>query len=139
MFDPQDEIEIRKRLSEVTNDVKLVLFTQTLNCDTCPQVEQLLKALVPLSDHIKLEEYNPVIDREKAEQYRVTRVPTLIVEGERDYGIRYLGVPGGYEFAALLEDIVAAGKRDSSLSAASLEKIATLTEPLDLKVFVTPG
>src|SRR5262245_39404859 len=44
LFDPQDEIEIRNRLSEVTNDVKLILFTQTLNCDTCPQVEQLVKA-----------------------------------------------------------------------------------------------
>jgi alkyl hydroperoxide reductase subunit AhpF len=85
-----------------------------------------------------LEVCNPYIDRDKAQQYAVTRVPTLVIEGERDYGIRYLGVPGGYEFAAILEDVVAVGKRDSGLSEASREKLRALSEPLNLKVFVTP-
>ena len=139
MFDPQDEIEIKKRLSEIDHDVRVILFTQTLNCETCPDTERLLKAVAALSERIKLEVLNPMIDREKADQYGVTRVPAIIIEGDRDYGIRYFGIPGGYEFASLLEDLVATGKRKSGLSDSSKELIAKLTEPLNLKVFVTPG
>ena len=139
MFDPKDEAEIIKRLSEMTYDVRLILFTQTLNCETCPETERLLKAVAALSERVKLEILNPVIDRDEAAKYNVTRVPAIIIEGERDYGIRYFGIPGGYEFASLLEGLVAAGKRQSGLSDASKQLIGKLTEPLNLKVFVTPG
>lgn len=139
MFTVHDEIEIKKRLEEVQDNVKLILFTQSLNCETCPETETLLRALATLSEKLTLEVYNLHVDREKAEQYKVTRVPALILEGERDYGIRFLGMPGGYEFASLLEDLIAIGKRTSGLSEASREKIRAVTEPVNLKVFVTPG
>ncbi|HET6266265.1 MAG TPA: hypothetical protein VFG11_00985 [Acidobacteriota bacterium] len=138
MFNPQDEAEIKQRLSEIKFDVKLVLFVQTFNCEGCPETEALVTALAGLSPHLKLEKYNPQIDREKAAGYGITQVPSLVIEGDRDYGIRYIGTPGGYEFASLLEDVVSVGKRDSGLSEASRAKIAALTEPLNLKVFVTP-
>lgn len=138
LFNSQDEQEIRKRLSLITQRVKMVLFTQTLDCDTCLDTEQLLKAVAELSDQVDLEILNLHVDRDRAQQYGVSRVPALVIEGDRDYGIRYYGIPGGYEFASLLEDLVAIGKRDSGLSEASKEKIQNLTEPLNLKVFVTP-
>ena len=138
MFDPQDEIEIKDRLSGLQNEVKLILFTQTLNCETCPEVERLVRAVVQFSDKLKLETYNPQIDREKSAHYGVSRVPALVIEGDRDYGIRYYGIPGGYEFAALLEDILAVGKRESGLTDLSKQKIQELIQPLNLKVFVTP-
>jgi glutaredoxin-like protein len=139
MFDPKDEVEIIKRLSEMTHDVRLILFTQTLNCETCPETEQLLKAVAALSERIKLEILNPLIDRDQATKYNVSRVPAIIIEGDRDYGIRYFGIPGGYEFASLLEGLVSVGKRQSGLNETSKQLIGTLTEPLNLKVFVTPG
>jgi glutaredoxin-like protein len=139
LFTPEEEVEIKKRLNEIENDVKLILFTQSLNCESCPETETLLRELANLSDKLTLEIFNPHVDREKAEQYNVTQTPTLILEGERDYGIRFLGMPGGYEFASLLEDLIAVGKRSSGLSEESRQKIQGVTEPLNLKVFVTPG
>lgn len=139
MFTPEDEIEIKKRLEEVQNDVKLILFTQSLDCESCPETETLLRELSALSDKLKFEVLNPQLDRDKSEQYKITRVPTLILEGDRDYGIRFMGMPGGYEFASLLEDIISVGKRSSCLSDASRAKVQAVTEPLNLKVFVTPG
>jgi glutaredoxin-like protein len=138
MFSREDELEIKKRLDEITNDVKVILFSQTFNCETCPETEALLKALAELSEHVKLEILNPQIDREKAQQYGISTVPAIVIEGDRDYGIRYLGAPSGYEFACVLEDVVSVGKRESGLSETSKEKIRALTEPLNLKVFVTP-
>lgn len=138
MFQPDEESEIKKRLSGIPQDVKLILFTQTLNCESCPETEALLKAVAALSDHLKLDIYNLHVDREKAQAYKITRVPAIILEGDRDYGIRYYGVPAGYEFASLLDDIVSVGKRESGLTPASKEKVRNLTEPVNLKVFVTP-
>jgi glutaredoxin-like protein len=138
VFQPEEEVEIKKRLAEIQHDVKLILFTQTLNCESCPETEALIKAVAELSERLKLEIYNLQVDREKASTYNVIRVPALIIEGDRDYGIRYYGIPAGYEFASLLEDIVAVGKRESGLSESSKEKVHALTDPLNLKVFVTP-
>src|SRR5262249_45658620 len=138
MFTPEDEAEIKKRLSDVEQDVKMVLFTQTLNCESCPETEALIRELSRLSDHLKLEVLNPYVDRERGEKYGVKDVPALVIEGDQDYGIRFLGAPGGYEFACLLEDIIAVGRRESGLSPASKELLQSITEPLDLKVFVTP-
>jgi alkyl hydroperoxide reductase subunit AhpF len=57
---------------------------------------------------------------------------------DRDYGIRYYGVPAGYEFAALVNDIFDVSRGDSGLSAQSKAALAQLKEPLHLQVFSTP-
>ena len=55
-----------------------------------------------------------------------------------DYGIRFYGIPSGYEFVSLLEAIKLVGGAAPSLSPATLQALETLTEPLHLQVFVTP-
>jgi glutaredoxin-like protein len=139
LFTPEDEVQIRKRLDDVSEPVKLILFTQTADCETCSDTETILRALSELSPKLNLEIYDLQKDQEKAEQFKVTRAPTIVLEGDRDYGIRFMGIPAGYEFASLLEDIVSIGKRQSGLSQESREKVQALKEPLNLKVFVTPG
>ncbi len=138
MFTPEDEVEIRKRLDDVTEPVKMILFTQT-DCETCDDTEALLSELSKLSTKLIFEVYDLQKDHEKAEQYKVTRAPTTILEGDRDYGIRFLGIPAGYEFASVLEDIVSIGRRQSGLSPESRQKIQANKIPVNLKVFVTPG
>jgi alkyl hydroperoxide reductase subunit AhpF len=149
LFSPQDEIEIKKRLSDIVHDVKMVLFANPsrrivlLSGDSgdeaSRETEMLVRALAELSEKLKLEVYDPKENPELTQKYGVADFPALILEGDRDYGIRYLGTPGGYEFASLLEDLVAIGKRESGLSEESRKVIQALAEPLDLKVFVTPG
>jgi len=60
------------------------------------------------------------------------------VMGAQDYGIRFLGIPSGYEFMSLLDAIQVVSAGDSGLKAESREKIAGLPSPLTLQVFVTP-
>jgi len=68
----------------------------------------------------------------------VDKVPATVIRNGKDYGIRFYGLPAGYEFSTLLDAILAVSMGDSGLLPASREKLAKLAQPLHLEVFVTP-
>ena len=123
---------------ELENDVKLIVFTQEFECEYCAVTRELMEELVSLNEKIKLEVYDFEKDKDKAEKWRVDKIPALLIFGEKEYGIRYFGVPSGYEFAALLDDIVDVSRRRSRLSKATIEKLKDINQPVHIQVFVTP-
>ncbi|MBI5649021.1 MAG: hypothetical protein HZC40_00995 [Chloroflexi bacterium] len=146
-----DRAQLQKEFAQLTNPVKLIFFTQELDCDYCPLTQEILEELTGLSDKIQLQTYNFAIDKDQVLEYKIARVPAIaLVRVEtigangasetraRDYGIRYYGVPSGYEFASLVGDIIDVSKGDSGLSPASKAALAQLSEPLHLQVFTTP-
>ena len=133
-----DAAEIRERLKEMVNPVKLVHFTQELNLQYGREAQQLLKDLLDLSDKLSLEVCNFLLDRAKVAEYGVDKVPATVVRNGKDYGIRFYGLPAGYEFSSLLDAIVDVSKGDSGLSPESKKKLGSIKQPLHLQVFVTP-
>jgi len=133
-----DVAEIRERLAEISGPVKLVHFTQELNLEYGREARQLLEELTQISAKLTLETYNFLTDKEKAAEYAVDKVPATVIRNGKDYGIRFFGLPAGYEFGVLLDGILAVSQGDSGLQAPSREKLAQLTEPLHLQVFTTP-
>jgi len=133
-----DVAEIRERLQAMVNPVKLVHFTQELNLEYGREARQLLEELAQISDKLTLESYDFLLDKEKVAEYAVDKVPATVIRNGKDYGIRFIGLPAGYEFAALLDAILVVSKEDSGLLPESREKLAQLTEPLHLQVFTTP-
>jgi glutaredoxin-like protein len=67
----------------------------------------------------------------------VDKVPAFAIAGDKDYGIRYYGVPAGFEFSTLLGLVELVGSRDSGLKPESKSKLSSLTSPVDIKMFVT--
>ena len=134
----EDAAEIRRRLSAMTAPVKLVHFTQELNVEYGVETRQVLEELAALSDNLSLEIYDFILDKEKVAEYGVDKVPATVIRNGKDYGIRYYGMPAGYEFATVLDAILDVSKGDSGLEAETREKLAHLTEPIHLEVFVTP-
>ncbi len=138
-LDQQAQNEIKKRFANLVNPVKIINFTQSLECQYCKETRQILEELSTLSDKITLEVYNFVSDKDKVDFYNIDKIPaTVIASPDKDYGIRYYGIPSGYEFASLLEDIemVSTGKHD--LSDETVEKLKLISEPVHIQVFVTP-
>ena len=133
-----DAQEIRERLKEMVNPVKLVHFTQELNLEYGREAKELLEELAALSDKLSVEVYNFLLDKEKVAEYNVDKVPATAVRDGKDYGIRFYGLPAGYEFSALLDAIIDVSKGDSGLGPESKEKLGKVTQPLHLEVFVTP-
>jgi len=68
----------------------------------------------------------------------VDKIPAIALIGQEDYGVRFYGIPSGYEFASLLHAIraVAAGKPE--LSEETLNALAEVTQSVHIQVFVTP-
>ena len=131
--------EISKQLSVLNKEVKLVMFIQELECMYCRETRTLLEELVETSDKLKLEVYNFVIDKDKAELYGVDKIPAIVMlEGDKDFGIRYYGIPSGYEFASLLEDIKMVGTGDVDLSEDIIERVKLIDKDVHLQVYVTP-
>jgi len=126
---------IERFRNELVEPVKIILFTQNINCEYCPETEQLLRELAETSEKIQLEVKNFAIDKLEVQKYKIDKVPAILVGNER---IRYFGIPAGYEFAALIEDIVEVSRKSSFLSTSSQEKIRSLKVPINIKVFVTP-
>jgi glutaredoxin-like protein len=122
--------------------VKLIVFTQEFECHYCAETRQIAEELAALSDNITLEVYDFVADKEIAEQHNVDKIPATVVmrggEQPKDYGIRYYGIPSGYEFSSLIEDIKLIASGESGLSAPTKQWVADLQDPVHLQVFVTP-
>ncbi len=130
--------EVRERLKEMVNPVKLVHFTQSLNLEYGAETIKLLEELVALSDKLSLEVLNFVLDKEKAAEYGIDKIPATAIRNGKDYGIRYYGIPAGYEFSSLLDAILDVSSGDSGLSPESREKLKAVRHPVHLEVFVTP-
>ena len=138
MIPDRDKPKVREKLSRMDKPVTIVYFTQEDECLYCRETHELLEDLAALSERIKLEVYDFVADADKAREYGVTKIPAMVMLGDKDHGIRYFGVPAGYEFAGLLEDLVMVSNRDSGLSKTSRARLKALNQPLHLQVFVTP-
>ena len=133
-----DASRVRETLANLANPVRLVFFTQTLNCDTCEPTRQILGELAELSEQITVEEHNFLLEKDLAAGYGIDRVPAIAVVGAQDYGIRFLGIPSGYEFMSLLDAVQVVSAGDSGLNEGSRALLAGLESPLALQVFVTP-
>jgi alkyl hydroperoxide reductase subunit AhpF len=141
---PADQDKLRETFTEMTSPVRLLFFTQTLDCDTCLQTRQILDELPALSDRITIEEVNFVLDKEKAAQYAIDRVPGIAIVGvdpsgaERDSRIRFLGAPAGYEFISLVQAVLLVGGRASALSDQQRQRLAAVDRAVTMQVFTTP-
>lgn len=136
----RDEQAVRERFAEMGGAVKLVVFSQSLGgaADLCRDNEQLVSEVAALSDKLSMETLNLAIDRERAEAYGVDQVPAIVVEGARDYGIRFYGVPSGYEFGNLIDSIIVVSTGEPDLSDDTKASLSALAEDVDIKVFSTP-
>jgi glutaredoxin-like protein len=138
----EDRQHLMKEFEALQNPVKLLMFTQELECEYCRETRMITEEVADLSDKISVEVYNFVTDEEVADKYNIDKIPAIAVLGDgdkpKDYGIRYYGIPSGYEFSSVIEDVMMVSQGESGLSDATKAQVAELAEPLHLQVFVTP-
>lgn len=140
MISDRDRKPVQDRLAKLVKPVKAVVFTQEMECQFCRETRGLLEELAGLTDKLQVEVKDFLEDQAEAKRLSVDKIPAVVLlgEGDKDYGIRFYGIPAGYEFVSLMESLEMISKGDSGLSPASREKLKALRKPLALQVFVTP-
>jgi alkyl hydroperoxide reductase subunit AhpF len=141
-----DQEKLRAAFGEMTSPVRLMFFTQTLDCETCLQARQILDELPPLSDKISIEEVNLILEGDKAKQYGIDRAPAIALVATNGHGpdavtdsrIRFLGTPAGYEFISLIQAVLLVGGRPAGLTEENRARLAAVNAPVTIQVFTTP-
>ncbi|HEY2073828.1 MAG TPA: hypothetical protein VGG88_09665 [Gaiellaceae bacterium] len=136
IFRPDDEAKVRELFARLERPVELVVALGpeetpahgARDVDFGAETVRVVEELSSLSEQVT---------------YRIgeeaPRYPAVYVrpEGE-EVGVRYDGLPWGYELSSLVGAIVEAGRRESSLRPESLEALGRLDRDLTIDVFVTP-
>lgn len=137
VFGEQDAEAIRSVLAELEREVAVVLelgppaTPVTLlaaggrEVDTAAETLRLVEAVCALGERVHLD----VVEHDEPGPW-----PQLTI-GD---GLVYRGMPLGYELTALVYAIVEAGRLASTLGDDSRVRLATLTRPVELRVYVTP-
>jgi glutaredoxin-like protein len=129
---------LRMELNEkLEKPVKIIMFTQEVECQFCMQTRQLINELAALNDKIKVEIYDFLKDSEKAKEYGVDKVPAIVIVSEKDYGIRFYGMPYGYELQTLLEGVINVSRGRTDVSEETIKKLREIKTPVHIQVFVT--
>lgn len=136
---------------ELKEKVHLVYFTQGQGdiiipgrpqCMYCRETQAILKEITSLSDKIQLEIHDFVGNAELAQSFKVDKIPATIIKNENDLGLRFFGIPSGYEFSAFVETLVMVSQGKTRLKDTTKKKLSeylnTIKEHILIQVFVTP-
>lgn len=143
----KDQDTIRNLFDKAVKEpVQLVYYTQGESpllvpgheCQYCKETRELLQEVAGLSDQIQLEVHDFVGEGELARTAGIDKIPALEIKGKAKGRVRFFGIPAGYEFSSLIEDIMDVSKGETKLSATTKAQLATLTTPVHIQVFVTP-
>lgn len=139
----RDAEKITQALDALAAPVKLLLFTSGPdgeNCETCDDARALFTEVAALSEKLVMSEHKMDGDDGVAGKFNIDKVPAIVLTGmdEKDTGIRFYGLPVGYEFSTFLEDLKDVASAKTRLSDETRATIAALTSPLRIQVFVTP-
>ena len=135
--------QIKEIFDGLINPVEVLFFGKESDCTYCQESLQLLEEVTGLSDKISVSVYDQDANVAEAQHYKVDKAPGFVIvskEGDQliDYGIRYFGIPSGYEFTSLVNDLVMVSSRNSALSEPTRAYLKSLNQPIQLQVFVTP-
>ncbi len=128
---------------QLSQPVEVLLFTRQEDCEACEDTRRLLEEVTELSEKLSLQVFDIDEHAELARQLHVDKTPGIVLaaadNGQRtDYGVVFAGVPSGYEFSTLVNDLILVSGRDSRLQPQTRAFLQELKQPLLLQVFTTP-
>lgn len=139
LIDDATAAQLRDAFSRLASPVSLVVFSQALADPVSEEVRALVEEVAALDPRLSVEPRNFVLDAERAFELGIERIPAIAVLGaEKDYGVRFYGLPSGYEFGSLVELILDVSSGRSGLGDETRRALAGLDRDVHIRVFSTP-
>lgn len=147
MIPDQDKEYLKTRFdNELVSPVTIVAFTKRaegydqpgLECEYCVETEDLLLELSELSGKLMVDirEFSP--DDQTVNELGIDKLPAMMIQNKRGTGVRYYGIPGGFEFSSLIEDVIDVSRDTTDLSEEAKSKVREIDSDIHIQVFVTP-
>jgi glutaredoxin-like protein len=140
MLDEKNKSNLRQILQSLTNKVNIVYFTQEFECDSCYVTRTLIEEVTSLSDKLSLTVFDFVKDAEKAKYYNVDKIPSIVLLDEKnnDKGIKFYGIPAGYEINSFIKSLIEVSGNNEALPFDLVRRIKEINTNIHIQVFVTP-
>ena len=146
MISPEDRKTLQGLFEGLESDVTITYFTQHdsplfvpgQECQYCKDTRVLLEEVTDISEKLHLNVKDFVRDEQEAQQQGITHIPAFVLQGRTKGQVRFFGIPAGYEFATLVEDLLHVSKGATSLSDKTREALKGVNQDLHIQVFVTP-
>ena len=136
---PEEETKVREWFGELARPVELFVALGPEetprpgagDLDFGAEMVRLCEGLAELGDRVTC--------RVEDEPEGFPRFPAVSIRPEgQDAGVRYDGLPWGYELGSLVGGIIEAGRDEPTLRPESVAALEELDRDLTLDVFVTP-
>jgi glutaredoxin-like protein len=136
---PDDKKEVLRSdfREKLVNPVKLVMFTQEVECGSCQSTRELIQEIAAVDSRISTEVYDFMADAAKAKEYNIDKIPGLAIVGVKDHGVRMYGLPYGYELQTLIDAIINVSKGKTDLSDKTKKILEDIKSQVQIKVFVS--
>lgn len=136
----EDDIKKLEELFQgLKDDVNLILFVDKHDCEYCAPTRELLEEVAALSLKINLEVHDLKADAELAGTFNIDKTPATVIMGRKDFGIRFFGIPAGYEFTTFIEDIIDVSANEHGLADEIVEALLKINNPMNIEVIVSPS
>jgi glutaredoxin-like protein len=138
LLNEETKVEVKKILDLMQGEVTVELFSMKIECGLCKETHELLSEIAELTPKIKIDLHELESENELADTLKIDKLPAIIVKNEKDYGIRFFGIPAGYEFTSFMASLLLISKGELHLSPATTAFLDTVKKPVHLEVIVTP-
>lgn len=135
--------ETKKQLTDILvglkNPVKVVLFTDATDCESCNETQAFMEEMVEMSDVLSLVKHDLKKDADLAKKYNVDKAPAikLLDENDKDFDIFFYGIPAGHEINSFISGLMEVSGAGEALPSEILQPLQTVDKKVNIKVFVT--
>ncbi len=143
LMDDETKNQVKTALESMEGPVHMLVFTAEDGCGACKDTVAIVDEMTGLSDKVTYQHLDIDKEKELAVKYGVDKTPAIITmrgtEKDHEYlGVRFFGIPAGYEFTSLLDSILTVSSGSVGISEEGQEFLKGLEKDIHMQVFVTP-
>lgn len=140
IFNESTRHQLTDLLGQLIDEVQIAFFGSEINCPGCRDTFLFMEEFCSLHDKISLSYYDIEKDQGFAGQLGVDKTPAIVLLDAQghDHGLRFYGIPAGYEIHTLIASVRELSGYPAEMPEDINLRINRITEPIHIQVFVTP-
>ena len=138
-FNDEVKKQLVAALAPMKERVTILYFTQEVECGICRDAHLFLDEFCALSEKVNLSVLDFVLEKDKAAYYGVDKIPAMVLldKNDADTGIRFFGIPAGYEINSFLSALLDVSGALPPLPADIETRMKKIARNVHIEVFIS--